>query len=393
MRPTLGMLACLAATSMAVTMTGQAADSADRQPGLDTATLQLPDSAELTSPVLARGVIENLDPEDDAAVVALAWPRQETLEAMKVGTTFNLLPIARATVAHDGSYALRVNPSDLPAAYRSENHTIDITISAVTPDEGGEEMRTLAIHDGRFVDPLSVGSETVPADPADVLVTIDHAIAPATDGTVKPWTSCSNTLLQRGVYRKSKVAEGLPGTNQKHKFTFKNSQSVTTGVAIDMSNDSAGWKSGGEVTRSKSFEWDSLTHGDRRYYQLEHELGKYKQVCYMEPDHYYMYTKYTWLSIRMTGGTGAPTTTYAPAWAECRGVAGGWWWRSSGSGKAYYNSVGFDISGLVGFDMHSKQQWDSAGKLGYYTPANTGFQLCGNNDVPLYASRVRGKKL
>lgn len=390
-----------AAVSISVALvvaTTDIASAEDPPPPLDAAAARLPDSDVLREPVIADG---SLDPTSasttaDVAVVAYAWPSVDVQEAMEVGTTFHLLPVARTVTDPDGAYELKVDPDDIPAPYVSSDGLVDLTISAASVDSVGQASASVAVTDSGFADPLTLTRGDTPEPPADQVVDLaerETPLSPAEDGTAKPWTECGMTLLERGVYRNARVADGLAAGSQKSQFVFRNTQTVTMGVALDISTDTVGWKASGEVSRSNSFEWTSLENDGRTFYSLQTEMGKYKEVCYQNNGGAlsYMYTVYYWRPIRLTGGTSASPSWYSPTWTHCYDVGGGWWSRASSSYSQYFNSVGLSISDLVGFSVHSRQQWDTYGQLRYYTPTNSGYQLCGNNDVPSQASRIKGK--
>lgn len=207
----------------------------------------------------------------------------------------------------------------------------------------------------------------------------------------KPWTQCAVTLLERGRRVWATVGDGLPASGQTSSFTFTKSQTVTLATAVDVSTDKGGFKVGGSVSRTASFSQAFSKSGKKRYYQVETEQGRYKNVCSVVSGGVksYAYTAYVWRTIQLTGGTRALQTTYSPTWSNCARVAAGTWTRSSSSAKAYTNSAGLDISGLVGFDVSSTSQYDSSNVLRYHQSRPK--HVCGSNAVPAAASRIRGK--
>lgn len=69
----------------------------------------LPDSLGLAAPVLLHGKLTQPAGSSlaGATVLLSAWPSNEAIKAMPVGSAFSLTPIARTAAARDGSYTLR----------------------------------------------------------------------------------------------------------------------------------------------------------------------------------------------------------------------------------------------------------------------------------------------
>lgn len=78
----------------------------------------LPDSLGLRSPVLLHGRLA--EPTGaalaGATVLLSAWPSNETIKAMPIGSAFSLTPIARTTAGADGGYELRAALTPLIAS-------------------------------------------------------------------------------------------------------------------------------------------------------------------------------------------------------------------------------------------------------------------------------------
>lgn len=381
----------------------------------------LPDSATIDAPamVVGRAVWPGAG-EQPGGAVALAWPNEETLTAMAEGTTFNLLPVARSSTSGDGEFTLEVDPDDIPAGYISDTGQVDLTVIGWNGDHVGEHaVSVTAVQmDGRdqFVDPLGLdplhndpavertaasrlvvpagGLPATAAAPVAIDVAANDEQVDAPDGAAdKPWTECSTTLLSR-YYRYANIGDGWPqDSGQTSSFEFQGTQSSTLQTAYDISTDSGGWTRGGSVTRSAGFGqiWGKSSAG--RYFKIRTEQGKYKKVCYIVSggSKSYSHTKYEVRTIRLTGGTDQATSGFEPAWKYCENIAAGTWRRVSSSGKAYTHSYGLDISGIVGFDVTSKSQYDTSNELRYHQATNR-YRGCGNNDWIGHASRVEGER-
>jgi len=61
----------------------------------------------------------------------------------------------------------------------------------------------------------------------------------------------------------------------------------------------------------------------------------------------------------------------------------------SSSYDAYNFSAGFKLKSLGGVNVTSTSQYDSSDFISIYSPTAS-YKICGDTDVPAYASRVRG---
>ncbi len=73
--------------------------------------------------------------------------------------------------------------------------------------------------------------------------------------------------------------------------------------------------------------------------------------------------------------------------AELRHGGRGTWTRSSSSGYSYKLSGGVHAASWLGIDLSLDTQYASDGSLSYYLPRLA--RVCGDNNVPAYASKVR----
>lgn len=347
------------------------------------ALVTLPDSAQSSAPEILDGVAAGFEDRGQGVwVFASALPSEQVLDAMQPGDTTNNFPLARGVVDGQGRFALRADLGSLPADYVGPHGQVDVVI--VTWD-GRKQGQTTA---------STFRTPTAERGKPSVSVTADEEqVSQAGAEFGKPWLECSETLLSRGYLRNASIGESLtPDRSQTAWMTYKNSQSVSLGVAIDMSNDTVGFKASGSVSRSSSFSasWDPSA--SNRSYLLQAELGKYKETCYTvtSGSKTYAYTKTSYRAIKLTGGysNGSASSFSAP---YCTGpIAAGTWTRNSSSGSAYSFGAGFDISNLVGFDVTSTSNYDTSNALTYKQPTDYKYQLCGSNDFPADASRIRG---
>lgn len=128
--------AVVAATLLAAACSGDDGDSGG-EPALATGdTAGVPDSAELSEPVAARGRVTD---EDGSAVAGaevhlVVWPEEAALETIEEGEEVPLAMVARTSSSDDGGYELRI-PADLRAGLvAGPDGLVDFEVSAATAD-------------------------------------------------------------------------------------------------------------------------------------------------------------------------------------------------------------------------------------------------------------------
>jgi|GEM_PF-2079574 hypothetical protein len=345
------------------------------------ALASLPDSVRIPAPKILDGSATGFaDHGYGVQVYASALPSEETLDAMQPGDTTHNLPLARGTVDARGRFHLRAELGALPRDYVGKAGQVDVVIVAWDGKKQGEVTASTfgSLSDER---PL----------PAVRLVADETQVSQASDSFDKASLDCKETLLSRNHLRNASIGESLtPDYSQTASMTYKGSQSVSLGVAINVSNDTVGFKSSGSVSRTSGFSATWSASANNRSYLLQSELGYYKQTCYNAVSGTYAYTKYSYRAIKLTGGysTGSASTFSV---VSCTSpLAKGTWTRSASNAKAYSNGVGFDISGLAGIDVTSTSNYDTSNALTYTQPTANKYKLCGNNDYPSSAGRIRG---
>lgn len=349
------------------------------------ALTELPDSTTLASETLVRGSLGTGFDGNARHAYAVAWPNAESLDRMKPGDSFHTLPVAHSSISSDGTFSLRAQVSSLPRAYVGPNGELDLLVTVWDGASMGQQ----------FVTSQGLKRASAQRDVHAAEVRVPRAgrqvSQPAGSVMRKPWLSCSTTLQSTHTV-KTAIGTGMTAdTKQASAMTYKNAQSVQLGVAVDISTDSVGFKAGGSTTVSSSFDAEWAKSVKDREYMLEVKEGKYKDVCYIEPDHYYAYTQYVVRPIKLTGGYSDMAATPFTA-THCTGkLAEGTWKRNKASGSAYYNSIGLRIKSIVGFDVSSSSNYDSSNSLIYYQPASDKYKLCGSDDYPALASKIRGR--
>lgn len=113
-----------------------------------------------------------------------------------------------------------------------------------------------------------------------------------------------------------------------------------------------------------------------------HQYGKYRLLCGGS----YINSWYT-QEIKATGGftdayVADPGFTYS-----CPAVSAGQWSRYVSTGNHLSLSGGVLAASVLGINLSLDTNWDSAHILYYHLVANG--KVCGDNDFPSYASRMR----
>ncbi len=344
----------------------------------------IPDSSKLPGVPKAQGSIRGLAKGRTAHVIAYALPSGETLARLSVGDSFNKIPVAHSSIGADGKFQLKgLDQKQLPKAYVGPSGQIDVEIVA------WDGLRTGAVITSTFASPrLDADSSVV--KPSDI--TLDATQVSQTSSLVhKPYVECSSTVLQQGLRSWASIGDGItPDYKQTQKMTFKSTQTVSLGLAVDRQGDSYGFKAGGTVSRTGGFEQEWAASTTNRSFRVESEVTKYKTVCYtvIAGSKSYAYTDVTFAATRLTGGTDDGPAEYFTA-SRCSNTAAGTWRRVSSSYDAYNFSAGFKLKSLGGVNVTSTSQYDSSDFISIYSPTAS-YKICGDTDVPAYASRVRG---
>ncbi|WP_062467440.1 hypothetical protein [Demequina maris] len=350
---------------------------------------------------------------DTAQVVAQAWPAGEVLQSQSEGTQFTLLPIALSDVNNDGTFELAADPEEIPEGYIGDDGIVDLLVTAWDGDTVAETSTSVAfdeVTDG-FVDPLAVEilGEARSSDDEDYssdvvrelgdAPEVDLADAQVSDQQSvdmslleKPWTSCTTTVLERGIIRNAVIGESLPtSSGQTSWLSFKNSQSVSTGVAVSSTGNAGTFSISGTTTNSGSFSQTWSASASKRYYRVGVEVGRYKSVCTgtVSGATSSPVTTYSTRVIGLTGGTSSIATSLTPSWSYCDSIDAGTWTRSSSTANAYSNSLGLTLPAPASISVTSKSQYSSSHTL--YFKQSTSKTMCGNNAYPGSAGRIRGK--
>ncbi|MFV0432381.1 MAG: hypothetical protein ACK5LO_00125 [Leucobacter sp.] len=106
--------------------------TADEMTPVEQVEPEVPDSADVEGPVFVSGELEI--PESAAGeegfIVLMAWPANEELATMELDEEFPMDALAKAAVAPDGSFELRLADVEVLAKYGGESGAINFDMDA-----------------------------------------------------------------------------------------------------------------------------------------------------------------------------------------------------------------------------------------------------------------------
>jgi hypothetical protein len=380
------------------------------------------DSAQLSTPVVAEGRVSRSRGNAAGATVYLAaWPNGDQLEAMGLGDPLRLVPVAKATVARDGSYALRMDPGIDVSHLWSEAGTLDVEVAALdaegfatysfslVPADGvaGNDAATIATAQvdprtrrvtgaamvdltlgerGRLGAGQPKGRQDVASDETPTVTEYDPAgveEAEPTFGIATSQGSCPGGAGQKATYRNQQVNVGevhIQTTGKRMKFDYTGSASSTLGVGISSSGAYGSYSASGTVVRNRSMstgfpEYTSST--TRRYLDTFFTYGKF---CVNVSGGGYNYHKYEVRSTAHEGGTAgrdmsnAISATYCVPYRE----AGSTGSKTTTAAKTWSN--GAKVGGVIGIDLSTRTGYATDAKISF-TFTSPG-RLCGTDAMP-----------
>jgi hypothetical protein len=347
--------------------------------GIDASVLQAPTNG----PVVATGKLTDSQGRGVTGTVAvLAWPNEAFNRTLRVGDRVTTPTVGWAPAGTDGSFSIRVDPTRVGVDYLRPDGTANLDAVGWTQASQGSwafsaQIRAPAVAHGVQTSPalaaarLVIKTEQRLSPGRDVRAKLGTGAAPA-----KPDFNCYWVLIS--TYDTwSIIGQTMPWGPDLGWMMSQSSQSMTVGVAASSSGTYGSWSASGtsSVSSGVSFTWAANTN--YRNYQVSLRYGKYKYSCPGGP--------YREWAIYPTGGY---TTSYVsyPYYSYCYTVSAGVWARSASNGNHFNASGGVLIGGLLGINLSIDSNYDSSHVL-YYQLMDNG-TVCGDNNVPAYASNV-----
>lgn len=185
------------------------------------------------------------------------------------------------------------------------------------------------------------------------------------------------------------VGSSYPIRGSRAWLTYSSSTSSSFGVAVSYDR---GVSFSGSGSRTTSDEWgqDFAKSGANRTYRVQ---VRYRQSrC----DYYYggrrvRENSRRWSPHYQTGGTRSYRLSGGkPDFRHCAPVAAGTWHRGGTRHRDYTLSYGVKFKGAIGIDLSSRRAYTNGARL-YYSSTKPR-RLCGNNDFPSKAGKIRERK-
>lgn len=351
------------------------------------------------------------------------WPRDDVERELTLGDAVPTLSLPQDVVSARGtSFEIRLNPDDVPAGYVHEDGRVHVSVVVIDSqrEQKGSVFSTVShirAHDnpgvGRWVDPMSplVESEASVTEAQLVGDSSAHPVRVSVNMTAVPElprssgrdfnsagthnaTSSSDCkhgwVLKANSDRKATIARTfVPNNTKSTAWAYHGSnRNLKMGVAVGAWTDGE-WERGGSKTFGSGISFKfAKNRANKRIYRVETRYGRYV--------YQYSYPAYNvcsvierkWQPRFNTGGFVARSRTKNPPWAgNCRDVPAGTWKRTHSSGSSFRESGGVLIYNIIGFRLSSERQYNSSAHIAYNVAGKK--RVCGNNDLPARASKVR----
>jgi hypothetical protein len=380
----------VASTILIALALSPAAASAARPAAVDwPATVR--DTADLSGPVVASGSVG--DPQGRPAAgraVLLAFPPQDVLSAMKVGDSVNVVPVGKARVGADGTFALRWDPLIPIDRFTSSFGTVDLEVIVDGPAGAGVLALSREVTaEGTIRAATDQAGNVGAAD--EVALILDPALTsakrsrdPRTAATVAAGPIyCTNTLkaLYSPVWHL--VAELYTGPHATVDFTYAVGTQSTLGVGLSVSGSAGSFSQSGKVTvgSTGSINFAEVPLNQRRVEETQWRYGKWDVSCPTAP--HYEARPHSWI-----GGSTYYNAASTPSAPYCTPYQIGDR-PSIDQHKAIEWSNGVRISGIIGVDLSSTTGFTTKAAQKWTFRANG--RLCGTNAYPFQARTIVAK--
>lgn len=370
----------------------------------------VPDSRELSAPLIASGQVRDPDGAPVPAAVVLFSEDRPSLD-LEPGATFPLLPVARTTTDPDGHFVLRSAVTDALARNATDG-TVNLTLMAfaASGQQGTFVARDLAGHlPGAEISAASGWSDPTSEDGG--LVPVDLVVAPAaTGGGVSPAAadadapdvtaaSCSSRVVDRwtdwvkiGEYQSNDSF--VDGSFQYGRTADSSIEGlfhaggVIVAAAGDVTAAAGGWSVTGAAKVSNSSSVTVLTNklkgkiaytffGDFRFEQTYHPCATALP-----------YVPYPWTDVRAVSWRGGTKYTdrsrrVCPANYKIQVPRNSVWKRFDKKAANYQAAVT-----VFGIGLRAQSGYSSSLGVTFRTGAQRGGSLCGTNAAPTTAGVV-----
>jgi hypothetical protein len=385
-------VAALIATSSVTAIAAAAAPKpVDMLPGIA-------ESDQLTGPILAHGLLmDTRGRPASGQVTVIAWPRQEVMDALRVGDAVKTAPVGKASVAADGRFALRVDPKLPLNEYMSQDGSVSFDLWGVTADGSTLFSFTRKLDAGvkpAWVDPQGLRSSGAIA-PETVDVTLRAAAgsvdmqdaasvpAPASD------KACVDTVVATYNGRVGVIGEVYSGPHSTADFQYANGSGSTLGVAFDSPGLPVNFSASGTTGISSSGTIDYPTQAANKLTVFETTFG-YQNIkrqiygsagCIQQGNQVRPY--------RWDGAVLSYTAAAAPSVIDCQPVSIVPSTLTKDKANAITFSNGLKISSVLGIDLSLKTGFNTSTRIIHrFTSVGS---LCGSDASWPNASRIVGR--
>jgi hypothetical protein len=321
-------------------------------------------------PIVARGRLLDAGRHGSAGLVAaLALPSEAFNRTIRIGDTVRTPTIGWARAARDGSFRIKIDPSLLSSAEKERGHRVNLLLVGWNEHVRGEWAMT--------VDTRPARGRPLPAATIRLVTPNERAAVVAT-GRPQP-DYCSRTL--RSTFDAwSIIGETWPYGPHTGSVTMSVGQSTSVGFASSTSGKAGSWTQTGSLSTSTSVSSDfggmSAAYRD---YRMEIRYGRYESTC----GHWFEERLYA------TGGmvpTALDSRDFPTSWSHCVSTYGTWS-RTTSDGYSYSLAGGVLIAPLLGINLSLNTTYSENRTISYRYASS--YKVCGNNDVPSRASRIR----
>lgn len=350
----------------------------------------------LDGPVLAAGrLLNDAGSPTTGRVVAIVWPTNATLGALRDGDPVKTMAIAQDVADTDGSFVLRVDPDVPLGEYTEVNGTINIDIIGRTTNARAVFSTSRVLRVGArpaWVQPNTrdTSSEALPdeirlvaANQSSSGLAPETAPLPAKD---KAGLCGADTVKATYDQRWVALGETYPGPNAKAKFTYEVTSTSTVGVGYSLTGAYGSYNQSGtsEVSSTTKIIWPDRLPNTKWLHKTTYQYKKYEIK-----DGGYCTER--WYQVRATvyqGGVDSYQIVGPPSAPHCSYV-GGPVVIEKNTGTAINWSNGVTLGAAIGIDVSAKTGFNTKSLI-KFTFSRAGW-LCGSNASYPSAAQVVGK--
>lgn len=315
----------------------------------------------------------------DARVVALAWPKNEDLAAMRPGETGRLVPIAWSSTDGSGRfYFTEEQFAEVRDKFADQSGNVNLTLlSSNGTGETAQTAVSLPVRDGLSHESASADLSYSPSVAQDLPPAL-AAKRPAEPTQPAALVDCEFLYLSNlGKAWATIGRHWATGVNATHQLTFTAGASATLGVGMSQSGNYGSYSASGTASVSTQSTIGFSSSTGSRDDRTEMTYGKYQYVCWTPGYPTYFYARPTAVAGgTQLGASAVPTANYCTAYS-----AGSWLEKSTTA--ATTTSLGAATVPLIGISLSAQSGYTANTKLKF--TFNESGRLCGTSGYPASA--------